>query len=144
MLLAFPGILPVILEPANDVINAGLTYETLSTTPLGTSSGGTSKTSGKSAFEFLIAESAGTGTSGQVLTTGGAGSYYWAAGGGGGSVQPGTTINSTSLSYSGDNIVTKYTSPTFTQTNQLRAYINGLRQFASEYTANSANKETTK
>jgi len=113
---------------------------TLSTTPLGTSSGGTSKTSGKSAFEFLIAESAGTGTSGQVLTTGGAGSYYWAAGGGGGgSVQPGTTINSTSLSYSGDNIVTKYTSPTFTQTNQLRAYINGLRQFASEYTANSAN-----
>jgi hypothetical protein len=113
---------------------------TLSTTPLGTASGGTSKTSGKSAFEFLIAESAGTGTSGQVLTTGGAGSYYWGVGGGGGgSVQPGTTINSTRLSYSGDNIVTKYTSPVFTQTNQLRAYINGLRQFTSEYTANSAN-----
>ena len=113
---------------------------TLTTTPLGTSSGGTSQTSGKSAFEYLIAQSAGTGTSGQVLTTGGAGSYYWAAGGsGGGSVQPGTTISSTRLSYSGDNIVTKYTSPTFTQTNQLRAYINGLRQFTSEYTANSAN-----
>ena len=111
---------------------------TLSTTPLGTTSGGSGQTSASGAFNTFISAAAGTGSSGQVLTTGGAGSYYWAAGGsGGGSVQPGTTISSTRLTYSGDNANTVFTTPTFSQTNQLRAYINGLRQFASEYSANS-------
>ena len=113
---------------------------TLSTTPLGTGSGGSGQTSASGAFNSFITSAAGTGTSGQVLTTGGAGSYYWGAGGGGGgggTVQPGTTINSTRLSYSGDNANTIFTTPTFNQTNQLRAYINGVRQFESEYSANS-------
>jgi len=111
----------------------------LSTTPLGTGSGGSGQTSASGAFNTFITGAAGTGASGQVLTTGGAGSYYWAAGGGGGgSVQPGTTINSSRLSYSGNNVQTVFTTPVFNQTNQLRAYINGARQFESEYSANSA------
>ena len=112
---------------------------TLSTTPLGTGSGGSGQTSASGAFNTFITGAAGTGSAGQVLTTGGAGSYYWAAGGGGGgSVQPGTTINSSRLSYSGDNANTIFTTPVFNQTNQLRAYINGVRQFESEYSSNSA------
>ena len=111
---------------------------TLSTTPLGTSSGGSGQTSASGAFNTFISAAAGTGSSGQVLTTGGAGSYYWAAGGGGGAgTTPGTTISSTRLSYSGDNANTIFTTPVFNQTNQLRAYINGVRQFDSQYTANS-------
>jgi len=111
----------------------------LSATPLGTGSGGSGQTSASGAFNTFITGAAGTGSSGQVLTTGGAGSYYWAAGGGGGgSVQPGTTINSSRLSYSGNNVQTIFTTPIFNQTNQLRAYINGVRQFESEYSANSA------
>ena len=117
------------------------TFSTLSlaTTPLGTGSGGSGQTSASGAFNTFIFAAAGTGSSGQVLTTGGAGSYYWAAGGGGGgSVQPGTTISSSRLSYSGDNANTVYRTPVFNQTNQLRAYINGVRQFESEYSSNSA------
>jgi hypothetical protein len=111
----------------------------LSATPLGTGSGGSGQSSASAAFNTFITGAAGTGSSGQVLTTGGAGNYYWGAGGGGGggSVQPGTTINSTRLSYSGDSSQTQFTTPVFNQTNQLRAYINGLRQFESEYSANS-------
>ena len=112
---------------------------TLSTTPLGTGSGGSGQTSASGAFNTFITGAAGTGSSGQVLTTGGSGNYYWGAGGGGGgSVQPGTTINSSRLSYSGDNANTVFTTPVFNQTNQLRAYINGVRQFQSEYSSNSA------
>ena len=113
---------------------------TLSTTPLGTGSGGSGQTSASGAFNTFITGAAGTGSSGQVLTTGGAGSYYWAAGGGGGggSVQPGTTISSSRLTYSGDNANTVFATPVFNQTNQLRAYINGVRQFDSEYSSNSA------
>ena len=112
---------------------------TLSTTPLGTGSGGSGQTSASGAFNTFITGAAGTGSSGQVLTTGGAGSYYWAAGGGGGgSVQPGTTISSSRLTYSGDNANTVFATPVFSQTNQLRAYINGVRQFQSEYSSNSA------
>ena len=109
----------------------------LSTTPLATSSGGSGQTSASGAFNTFVTAAAGTGTPGQVLTTGGAGSYYWAVGGAGGSIQPGTTINSSRLSYSGNSSQTIFTTPVFNQTNQLRAYINGLRQFESEYTANS-------
>ena len=117
---------------------------TLSTSPLGTGSGGSGQTSASGAFNTFITAAAGTGGSGQVLTTGGAGSYYWGAGGGGGgSVQPGTTINSTRLSYSGDNANTTFTTPVFNQVNQVRAYINGLRQFESEYSANATSNTIT-
>jgi hypothetical protein len=75
-----------------------------------------------------------------VLTTGGSGSYYWAAGGGGGGggATPGTTINSTRQSYTGNGTGLSYTVPSYTPgASQLRVYIDGVRQFASEYTETS-------
>ena len=108
------------------------------TNPLGVSSGGTGATSAAGALNALLPSGQ---VSGYVLTTGGPGNYYWAAGGGGGGggATPGTTINSTRLSYVGDGTTTKYTTPTFSQGTQVRAYINGVRQFESEYTTVSAN-----
>jgi hypothetical protein len=77
-----------------------------------------------------------------VLTTGGSGSYYWAAGGGGGGggggATPGTTINSTRQSYTGNGTGLSYTVPSYTPgASQLRVYIDGVRQFSSEYTETS-------
>jgi len=114
---------------------AGLTL----TTPLALSQGGTGTTSAASALTALLPS--GT-TAGYVLTTGGPGNFYWAAGsgGGGGGATPGTSINSTRLSYTA-NGVSGYTGnsfviPTATAATQVRAYINGVRQFESEYTLN--------
>ena len=114
---------------------AGLTL----TTPLALSQGGTGTTSASSALTALLPS--GT-TAGYVLTTGGPGNFYWAAGsgGGGGGATPGTSINSTRLSYTA-NGVSGYTGnsfviPTATTSTQVRAYINGVRQFESEYTLN--------
>ena len=101
--------------------------------------GGTGSTSASGALTALLP----TGTiAGYVLTTGGPGNYYWAAGGGGGGgggAVPGTTINSTRLSYTGNGANTRFTTPTFSTSTQLRTYINGVRQFESEYSANVAN-----
>lgn len=100
--------------------------------------GGTGSTSAAGALTALLP----TGTiAGYVLTTGGPGNYYWAAGsgGGGGGAVPGTTINSTRLSYTGNGANTRFTTPTFSTSTQLRTYINGVRQFESEYSANVAN-----
>jgi predicted acyltransferase (DUF342 family) len=100
--------------------------------------GGTGATSASAALTALLPT--GT-TAGYVLTTGGPGNFYWAAGGtgGGGGAVPGTTINSTRLSYTGNGANTRFTTPTFNAATQLRAYINGVRQFESEYSANVAN-----
>lgn len=117
---------------------AGLTL----TAPLALSQGGTGTTSAASALTNLLPT--GT-TAGYVLTTGGPGNFYWAAGsGGGGGATPGTSINSTRLSYTA-NGVSGYTGNSFiipaaTAGTQVRAYINGVRQFESEYALNlSAN-----
>ena len=109
---------------------------TLSGTPLAITGGGTGASSSSSALTNLLPT--GT-TSGYVLTTGGPGSFYWAAGsGGGGGATPGTTIQSTRLSYTGDGSTTLYTSPTYIPgDSQLRIYIDGVRQFASAYTETS-------
>ena len=109
---------------------------TLSGTPLAITGGGTGSSSSSDALTNLLPT--GT-TSGYVLTTGGPGSFYWAAGGaGGGGATPGTTINSTRLSYTGDGSTTLYTSPTYIPgASQLRIYIDGVRQFASAYTETS-------
>ena len=114
---------------------AGLTL----TAPLAQSQGGTGATSSSGALTALLPT--GT-TSGYVLTTGGPGSFYWAASsGGGGGATPGTTINSTRLSYTANGASgytgNSFTTPTWTTSTQLRAYINGVRQFESEYSANS-------
>jgi hypothetical protein len=118
----------------------------LTGTPLSTSSGGTGSTSAAAAFNTLIAGATGTesGTSGYVLATGGSGNFYWtAAGAGGAGTQPGTRITSNRLSYTGDGTTTIYATPTFSQANQVRVYINGVRQLESEYTLNSATSRVT-
>jgi len=115
---------------------AGLTL----TTPLALSQGGTGATSAASALTALLPTGA---TAGYVLTTGGPGNYYWSAsgGGGGGGATPGTSINSTRLSYTANGASgytgNSFTTPAWTTSTQLRAYINGVRQFESEYSANS-------
>ena len=109
---------------------------TLSGTPLAITGGGTGASSSSSALTNLLPT--GT-TSGYVLTTGGPGSFYWAAGGGGGGgATPGTTIQSSRLSYIGDGSTTLYTAPEYIPgDSQLRIYIDGVRQFASAYTETS-------
>jgi len=98
--------------------------------------GGTGASSASQALTNLLPT--GT-TSGYVLTTGGPGSFYWAAGGGGGSgATPGTTIQSSRLSYTGDGSNTAFTTPTYIPgDSQLRVYIDGVRQFPSAYTETS-------
>ena len=108
--------------------------------PLAIAQGGTGQTSASDALTALLPT--GT-TAGYVLTTGGPGNFYWAAGGGGGSgATPGTTINSTRLSYTANGAAgftgNTFTTPTFTTSTQVRAYINGVRQFESEYVLNQS------
>jgi hypothetical protein len=104
---------------------------------LALSQGGTSATSAAQALTNLLP----TGTiAGYVLTTGGPGTFYWAPGGtgGGGGAVPGTTINSTRLSYTGNGSGLAYTTPTYIPgSSQLRVYFDGVRQFASGYTETS-------
>jgi len=110
---------------------AGLTL----TTPLALSQGGTGTSSASSALTALLPT--GT-TAGYVLTTGGPGNFYWAAAsGGGGGATPGTSINSTRLSYTANGAFgytgNSFTIPSATSGTQVRTYINGVRQFESEY-----------
>ncbi len=117
----------------------------LTTTPLDPSSGGTGSTSLASAFTNMVEDATGSaGTSGYVLATGGTGNYYWtSAPSGGGGVSPGTRITSNRLSYTGDGTTTLYDTPTFSQANQVRVYINGVRQLESEYSLNSGTSKIT-
>lgn len=111
---------------------AGLTLTSALTIP----NGGTGATSAGDALTNLLPSAVGV-TAGYVLATNGPGSFYWAAGGtgGGGGATPGTSINSTRLTYTGNQIVTAFTAPTYTPgASQLRVYINGIRQAASTYT----------
>ena len=104
------------------------------------SSGGTGATSQSQALTNLLPT--GT-TAGYVLTTGGPGNFYWAAAGTGGGSTPGTTINTTRLSYTATAGQTVFTAPTYVPgTGQLRVYINGVRQFPSEYTETNATTVT--
>ena len=109
------------------------------TLPIG--SGGTGATSQSQALTNILPT--GT-TAGYVLTTGGPGNFYWAVGGsGGGGSTPGTTINTTRLSYTATSNQTVFTTPTYVPgTGQLRVYINGVRQFPSEYTETNATTVT--
>jgi len=121
--------------------SASPTFASLSlTTPLAFSQGGTGQTSQAGALTAILPT--GT-TAGYVLTTGGPGNFYWSAsGGGGGGATPGTSINSTRLSYTANGVAgytgNSFTTPVFTTSTQVRAYINGVRQFESEYTLNQA------
>lgn len=117
--------------------SASPTFNGLSlTNALTINQGGTGATSQTQALTNLLPAGA---VSGYVLTTGGSGTYYWAAGGGGGGGStPGTTINSTRLFPTVNAGQTLFTTPTYTPgSSQLRVYINGVRQFNSEYTETS-------
>jgi hypothetical protein len=118
--------------------SASPTFTSLTlTNPLALSQGGTGQTSASGALNSLLPT--GT-TSGYVLTTGGPGSFYWGPGGGGGGsgATPGTAISTTRLSYVGNGSTTAYAAPTYiVGSGQLRVYINGVRQFASEYVETS-------
>jgi hypothetical protein len=119
--------------------SASPTFAGLSlTAPLALSQGGTGTTSASSALTTLLPT--GT-TAGYVLTTGGPGNFYWSASaGGGGGATPGTSINSTRLSYTANGASgytgNSFTIPAATADTQVRAYINGVRQFESEYALN--------
>ena len=119
--------------------SASPTFAGLSlTAPLALSQGGTGTTSAASALTNLLPT--GT-TAGYVLTTGGPGNFYWSASaGGGGGATPGTSINSTRLSYTANGASgytgNSFTIPAATADTQVRAYINGVRQFESEYALN--------
>ena len=111
------------------------------TNALAVTYGGTGAADKNSALFNLVPTTSGV-PAGYVLSTGGGGgsSFYWAAGGtgGGGNTAPGTTIQSSRLTYTGNGTGLAYTTPTYVPgAAQLRAYINGVRQFASEYTETS-------
>jgi len=109
--------------------------------PLPISSGGTGKNSAADALTALLPEGS---TAGYVLTTGGPGNFYWSAGGGGsGGTAPGTSILSTRSSHTGNGSQTIFTTPTFNNSTQVRVYINGVRQYESEYTLDQTNKTVT-
>lgn len=111
-------------------------------TPLQIGQGGTGTTSYASLFGLAVTAAAGSGEAGKVLGTDGSGNYSWVtggSGGGGGGTQPGSRILSSRLSYTGDDLTTKFTTPTFSVGTQLRAYINGVRQLESEYNAFTSN-----
>ena len=99
--------------------------------------GGTGAQSAGGALTNILP--AGT-TAGYVLTTGGVGSYYWAAGGtgGGSGAVPGTTINSSRMNYTATAGQTLFTAPSYLiGSSQLRVYVDGVRQYPSDYTETS-------
>ena len=108
------------------------------TTGLPISSGGTGATSQGQALTNILP----TGTTpGYVLTTGGPGNFYWSAGGsGGGGATPGTTISSTYLGYVANGSANTYTTPVYVPgADQLKVYLDGVRQHPGQYTEVSGN-----
>lgn len=130
----------VINTPQDLRSNASPTFAGLTlTSPLGTAQGGTGATGSTAALNNLLP--AGQ-QAGYVLTTGGLGTYYWAAGGtggGGGNSGSGTTINSSRSFPSITPGQTVFTGlPTYlVGASQLRVYIDGVRQYPSDYTETS-------
>lgn len=111
------------------------------TNALSLTQGGTGATSSAAALTNLLPSASGV-PAGYVLATNGPGTYYWAAGGtgGGGGAVPGTTIQSTRTSATGNGTGLAYSTPVYTTgASQLRVYIDGVRQFGSSYTETSGN-----
>jgi hypothetical protein len=107
---------------------------------IGVAYGGTGGTTPTEALTSLLPSGASTG---YVLTTGGSGSYYWASAGGGGGATVGQTINTlrqSNTATQGQTVFTLTGGITYTPgTGQLGVYINGVRQFPSEYTETASN-----
>jgi hypothetical protein len=107
---------------------------------IGVAYGGTGGTTPTEALTSLLPSGASTG---YVLTTGGSGSYYWASAGGGGGATVGQTINTlrqSNTATQGQTVFTLTGNITYTPgSGQLGVYINGVRQFPSEYTETASN-----
>ena len=120
--------------------SASPTFASLNlTAPLAINQGGTGATSTGSALTALLPT--GT-TAGYVLTTAGPGNFYWAAGGigGGAGATPGTTISSTYDQYTANGSGISYTTPVYVLgADQLKIYLDGVRQFPGQYTETSGN-----
>lgn len=104
----------------------------LTSTALAIGSGGTGGGDRVTALTNLLPDASGV-PAGYVLGTQGVGSYLWVAGGtggGGGGTQPGSRITSTRSTATGDGSTKTFTAPTFTNgANQLRVYLDGVRQY---------------
>ena len=102
--------------------------------------GGTGATTATGALTNLLPSGASTG---YVLTTGGSGSYYWATSGGGGGATVGQTINTlrqSNTATQGQTVFTLTGNVSYTPgSGQLGVYINGVRQFPTEYTETASN-----
>ena len=107
---------------------------------IGVAYGGTGATTATGALTSLLPGGASTG---YVLTTGGSGSYYWASAGGGGGATVGQTINTlrqSNTATQGQTVFTLTGEITYTPgSGQLGVYINGVRQFPTEYTETASN-----
>ena len=82
---------------------------------------------------------------GYVLATSGAGTYYWTSPSAGGTTvgQQLTTTRQSNTATQGQTIFTLVSGVTYTPgAGQLRVYINGVRQFPSEYTETASNVYT--
>jgi len=112
--------------------------------PLAVTQGGTGGSSSTAALINLLPD-ASSAPAGYVLATGGVGSYYWTAGGsgGGGGTQPGTRINTTRSFPTVNTNQTIFTTPTYTPgAGQLRVYIDGVRQYPSDYSETNSTTVT--
>ena len=101
--------------------------------------GGTNATSVAGALNNLMPSGA---VNQYVLTTGGQGSYYWAAAPGASTNYQGTSINSTRTFATATAGQTVFTTPTFSISTQVRLYINGVRQYDSDYSVTVPNTIT--
>ena len=103
------------------------------TNPLAVTQGGTGATSSAGALDTLLPASTEVG---QVLATNGTGSYFWTSSNNvtaPGST-PGSLIRTTRQTYTGNGTGNSYAVPSYIPgSGQLRVYIDGVRQFPTEY-----------
>ena len=114
--------------------SASPTFNSLSlTNPLAVSQGGTGATSKEAALDSLLPASSQVG---QVLATNGTGSYFWTSSNNVSApgTTPGTIITTSRTVATGNGTGNSYLVPLYTPgSGQLRVYIDGVRQFPTEY-----------
>jgi len=115
-------------------ITASPTFNGLTlTNPLAVTQGGTGATTSAGALDTLLPPSTGVG---QVLTTNGTGSYFWISSNNVSApgTTPGTIIRTSRTLVTGNGAGNSYVVPLYTPgSGQLRVYIDGVRQFPTEY-----------
>ncbi len=110
------------------------TFNSLSlANPLALNQGGTGATTAVGALDTLLPAST---EAGQVLATNGTGSYFWTSSNNVSApgTTPGTLIRTTRQTYTGNGTGNSYSVPSYLPgSGQLRVYIDGVRQFPTEY-----------